>query len=421
MRAARWVALFFSALALLCLPGCFGSAETDQTAFVLAMGFDKGEKDTMVVTVSIANPRVIAGGAGGGGGEEGKNVLVMSVETFGPLSGLEQLNTVTGRHLSLLHAKAYVFSEELAREGLADWFTTMSRYYELRATSFVFVCRGKAKDFLEKNQPPMELSPTKQYELLGITAKTHGFYNNTMFKDFYQDVKSWSTEPSLPLVALHEGGLETTKLGIAKGGEYKPGRYLAGEMPVTGENKAQVIGTAVFRGSRLVGLIDGRETRHFLMLRGIFKRGFITFLDPLIPVPSLVGLTIYQRRSPKYTTAINEDGRVTVSVDLDLEADLTAIISDINYENPELKPVLEEAISREVEQDCLALIKRTQEEFQSDICGFGHQLKRHFWTTQAWRDFNWLERYPEAQVDVTVHTRIRRTGLLLKTSQTHGE
>ncbi|MDF9409198.1 Ger(x)C family spore germination protein [Pelotomaculum isophthalicicum JI] len=418
MRAARLGALFLTALSVLLLTGCFGSRETDETAYVLAMGFDKGEKDNMVVTVSIANTKVIAGMAGGAGGakEEGRNVLVQSVETYGPLAGLEQLSSVTGRHLSLLHTKAYIFSEELAKEGLADWVSTMSRYYELRATSYVFVCRGKAKDFLEKNQPPLELSPTKQYELIGSLSRAHGFYKNAMFLNFHQDVKSWSAEPSLPLVAIHEGGLETAKPGLKKGGGYEPGRYFAGELPVSGANKAQIMGTAVFRGSKMVGAISGEETRYYLMLRGEFENGFFSFVDPVLHEPALIGFTVHQARSPKYVTSINEDGTVTIDVDIYLEADLSAMLKGINYENPDLKPVIEEAFSMYVQQGCQNLIKRTQEEYKADIFNFGYRLKRHFWTVQTWHDFNWLERYPEAQVSVTVHTRVRRTGLMLKTS-----
>jgi len=203
---------------------------------------------------------------------------------------------------------------------------------------------------------------------------------------------------------------------LKKGGGYDPGRYFAGELPVSGANKAQIMGTAVFRGSKMVGTINGEETRYYLMLRGDFENGFFTFVDPVIHEPALIGFTVHQARSPKYVTNINEDGTVTIDVDIYLEADLSAMLKGINYENPDLKPIIEEAFSMYIQQGCQNLIKRTQEEFKADIFSFGYRLKHHFWTVQTWRDFNWLERYPEAQVSVTVHTRVRRTGLVLKTS-----
>lgn len=418
MRTAKIVVFLLLTLVLVSLTGCFGNRETDETAFIVAIGFDKGEKENIVLTVSIANPKVIAGDGGGGedGKEGGGSVIVQSVETYGPFTGFEQLNTATSRHLSLLHTKAYIFSEELAQEGLASWFTSLSRYYEVRGTSYVFVCQGKAKDFLEKNRPPLELIPVKQYELIGSLSEAHGLYYNVMFKDFYQAMKSSSIQPILPLTAIHEGGLETAMPEAAKEGRLTLGKYIAGEAPIAGGNKAQFDGTAVFRGDQMVGTIDGENTRFYLMLRGKFKRGFFTVLDPLANTPVGIGLNASQTRSPKYVTRVNEDGTVTIDVDIYLKANLAAMLSNVNYESEALKPVLEEAFSAHVREGCQKLIKRTQEEFKSDIFGFGEQVKGHFLTVPAWREAQWLHRYPEAQINVTVHTRIERTGLQLKTN-----
>lgn len=410
MRIIKIFILLLSAFVLISLTGCFGKTETDETAFVVAIGFDKGEKENMVLTVSIANPKVIAGDGGGGaeGEEGGGSVIVQSVETHGPLTGLEQLSTATSRHLSLVHAKAYIFSEELAQEGLGPWFTALSRYYEVRGTSYVFVCKGKAKDYLEKNKPPLELIPVKQYELIGSLSEAHGLYHNVMFKDFYQELKRSDIQPSLPLTAIHEGGLETAKPGVAKGGQLTLGKYIAGEAPITGSNKAQFDGTAVFRDDKMVGVIDGESTRFYLMLRGKFERGFINVLDPLANAPVGIGLNVFQSRSPKYVTRINEDGTVTIDVDIYLDAELVAVTSNINYEREDRKLVLEEAFSTHVREGCQALIKRTQEEFKADIFGFGEQVKGHYQTVPAWRDAQWLQRYPEAQINVAVHTRLRQ-------------
>ncbi|MDD3652810.1 MAG: Ger(x)C family spore germination protein [Desulfotomaculaceae bacterium] len=424
MRAIKIFALFLAVLAVVFLTGCFGSRETDETTYVLAMGLDKGEKDNLILTVTIANPKVIAGMAGGGGGGNGKGAesfLTASVETLGPITGLEQLNTATSRHLSLLHTKALVISEELAQEGIGKWFSTLSRYYELRATSFVFVCRGKAKDFLEKNKPPLEISPTKQYELIGSLSRAHGLYHDITFKEFYEELKSRSIQPSLPLAAIHEGGLETARPGVKQGGELELplGKYIAGDIPIAGENKAQFYGTAVFQKDKMVGTISGEETRFYLMLRGKFETGFMNFLDPLSQ-PETLAFLVHQARSPKYVTRMSEDGSVTIDIDLYLEAELAAMLSGINYESPEYKPFIEAAFSQYVQEGCQRLIQRTQEEFKADIFGFGEQLKKHFWTVPSWTEYKWLERYPEAQVNVTVHTRVRRTGLQLKTMPLEG-
>lgn len=415
MRVRLWGFLFL-ALLLISLPGCWGSRETDEVAFALALGFDKGEKDNLVVTASIANPKVFAGMAGGGGGNGGKGTLVVSTETYAPIAAIDLLNTAVERRISLMHAKTYVFSEELAREGLNKWLTPLLRYRELRTTSLIVVCRGKAKDFMEKNNPILELSPTKQFELLNKLSYEHGLFLNTQLLGFNEDLKSHSIQPSAPLVASHEGSLESAKPGVNKGGENDLGKYLAGEVPISGGNKSQIIGTAVFRGDKMVGTLNGQETRYYMMLRGLFRNGIMSVTDPLAADPtSLVGFTVRQARRPEYKTSIDENGNVSINVDIYLEPEIIGLFSGINYESPDLKPTLEEAFSREVQQGCQNLIRRTQEEFKADIFGFGYHVKHHFWTVQTWREMNWLDRYSDAQVNVSVHSIIRRTGLMSKT------
>ncbi|MDD4238373.1 MAG: Ger(x)C family spore germination protein [Desulfotomaculaceae bacterium] len=421
MRKARVCIFMLLAVSLLVLPGCWGSRETDEVAFVLAMGFDKGEKENLVVTVMIANPKVLAGISSeeGGGGEGGGGALIYSVESYAPLAALDLLNTTVDRRVSFLHTKAFLFSEELAREGLAKWIHPLNRYRELRGTSQVFICRGKARDFIEKNKPVLELSPTKQIELLNMMSKENGLYHNTKFSEFYDDTKSDSIHPSIPLVAIHEGGLESAKPGIGRGGEATPGKYIAGEVPIAGPNQSQVIGSAVFKGDKMVGILNGQETRYYLVLRGLFGRGITAIPDPLDPnLP--VGLLVSQSRSPQYTTIIDPEGNVTINVDIYKEPEIISITSGYNYEDPTNKELLEVSFIQQTQKGLLDLIRRTQEEFGTDIFGFGKQVKRKFWTVQTWKEYQWLDRYAEASINVTVHSKIRRTGLQLETKPTTG-
>jgi spore germination protein KC len=154
-------------MAVLTAGGCWGSRETDEVAYILSIGLDRGEQDRFLVTISIANPQNIAGAGAGGAGEGGLgSSVIMSVESSAVIPSLNLFETSVDRQLSLLHTKAYIISEELAREGLHDLLLSLIRYRELRGTALVLVSRGSARDFIEKNKPLLELSPTKQFELI---------------------------------------------------------------------------------------------------------------------------------------------------------------------------------------------------------------------------------------------------------------
>ncbi len=415
MPATKLYAFLLLVISLLSLTGCWSMRETDEIAYVLIVGFDKGEKDNLVLTLSIANPRTATGGGGGGGGEETTREIV-SVETIGPLAMLDLLNTAIDRRIYLQHAKAFIFSEDLAREGIGRWLSALMRFREIRGNSEVFICRGKARDLIQKTSPFLELSPAKQFELIRKMSEIHGLYPTTQLIDLYLDTKSHAKQAVLPLAAIHEGEFELAKPGHERG----LGEYLAGEVPVAGKSKVQFTGTAVFREDKLVGLLDGQDTRYFLMLTGHFGSGYMGIKDPLDGSGD-IGLRVRQGQKPKYRTGIDEDGNVAIDVELFLEPEITASYSANDFERTDLKPILEEAFSKQTEQGCHNLIKRTQDELRADIFGFGEKVKRKFLTVQTWEEYKWLERYPEAQVNVSVRSQIRRTGLLMKTIPTRQE
>lgn len=408
----------FKLLATIILPlflaGCWGSRESDEIAYVMAIGIDKGKKGNLMVTFQIANPKVIAGITGGGGGGGGGNVepfLYVSTHAPLPIAAFHLVNATQSREISLLHTKAFIFSEELAREGLKGYLNPLNRYRETRGTSFVFISRGRARDFMQKNQPLLEVSPSKQYEMIAQLSNVHGLAPKTNFEQFYHNTKALSIAPTVPLVGVNEKGMATVKPAEP----HVLGNYLAGDLPVAGESKVQFIGAAVFSGDRMVGELDGNECRHLLILQGNLQRSFMVLDDPL-KQSGHIGLTLYQARKPIVEVSFTEEGPV-INVEVFQEPTIVGIASGINYENTKYKPILEKEVTRLIEEKCMELVNRSQNEFRADIFGYGEAAKRHFLTLGDWEKYNWPEVYPNAQVNVKVNVKIRRTGLMLKTSQ----
>ena len=413
MRAAKVLLSLFLALMA---AGCWGSRETDEIAYVLAMGFDKGPGPgkNIIVTFQIANPKSIAGQAAGGGGGEDKAGPMINVSTMAPLpiGAFNLVNTVRSREISLLHTNAYIFSEELAREGLHHYMAPLNRHRETRGTALVFVSRGSAREFLEKNQPVLEISPSKQYEMITMVNNLHGLSSVVRFHEFYQVSKSLSQEPVAPLVSINKNGLDVPKLPILG----KLGDYLAGNMP-SNKGLPQFIGTAVFKGDKMVGQLTGDETRHLNMITGKLERSFQIIDDPKKPGEPL-GFSLFQARKPEIRVRFSEEVPV-IKVDIYLEPELVGVTSGINYETPRLKKFLERHLAELIKMRCLELVTRTQEEFRADIFGFGRYARMNFLTHKQWDKAGWKKVYPLARVDINVHVKIRRTGLMLKTEPVH--
>lgn len=410
MKAAKLVS---SVLLILMLSGCWGSRETDEIAYVIAIGFDKGPGKDLIMTFQIANPRTIAGQAGGGGGgDKSRPLITVSTIAKLPIGAFNLLNAELSRHFSLLHTRAFVFSEELAREGLQHYLAPLNRYREARGTAFIFISRGKASDFLAKNQPQLEITPAKQYDLVAAVRALHGLAPAVQFRQFYENTKTTSQEPVAPLVSINEKGLNTGETPEPN----KLGDYLAGDLP-SNKGQVQFIGTAVFKEDRMVGMLTGDETRYLNMITGELKQSFLIIQDPKASEEPL-GMTLRQARKPVIKVRFTPE-RPVIVINIYQEPELVGVSSGINYENTKLKPVLEKALEDIIKRRCYELVTRTQEEFRSDIFGFGRYARMNFLTVDEWKKADWEKIYPYAGLDINVHVKIRRTGLMFKTRPVH--
>jgi spore germination protein KC len=400
-------------LALLFIPGCWGYQEVDESAFILALGVDKGREDRLNLTAQIAVPKNIAGGGGEGGGAGGggaKSTMVVSVETPTILAGLDLLGSFVERRPSLRHTKAIVFSSELAREDMGRYLAPIVRYRQFRRNTFILISRGKARDLVENTQPIMEDNPAKYIELLVGTSKYTGrFPISSQVHSFYNAAKSQAREPVAILAAVG-GDRQEDQVGDDK----SAGGYLAGEIPREGGNKIDLLGTAVFRGGRMVGELTGDETTVMEMINGKFNEGIFSVPDPRVPGKYIL-LEVHGERKP--AVQISLEGEVPViDVEVPLDAEFLSIQSNISYEQPGAIGEVEDAFARLLQEDTAVLIRKTQEEFRADIFGFGEEARKKFLTWPQWEQYKWLEVFPLAQVNVEYKINIRRIGLLRDSS-----
>jgi len=411
------LASLLAALLLLTVPGCNGSREMDQLAFVAALGLDVGKGNALEVSFAISNPMGIAGGASptGGGGPGGKPVLLTAVAAPSVDAAINLINSSLTRRITLEQMKAVFISERLARKGVAPVLVAMRRYPEFRDTAFVFINRGRTSDLLQKNKPFMEDSPAKQFELVMNNGKLTGHFPNVQIKSFINALESHGQSAIAPLAAINptvnkpqRGG--TGSPGAGSAGE-KP--YLAGQVPRIDDNPFEIMGTAIFRGDQLVGFLDGESTRMLLMLRGEFNQAIFTLPDPRVPGKEIV-LRVSQRQKPSVTVESSEQG-FRVKEKISLEYDLESVQSGQTYECPSQSGEIDSLVANFVKQKASGVIQLAQRRYRSDILRWGLYAAHTVPTWDEWEKLDWLAHFPGASVDLTVSAAMRRPGMLLNT------
>ncbi|MBC7335948.1 MAG: Ger(x)C family spore germination protein, partial [Clostridia bacterium] len=168
-------------------------------------------------------------------------------------------------------------------------------------------------------------------------------------------------------------------------------------------------GAAAFKGDRLVGWLNERETRGLLWVKGEVRGGTV-----VVPQPEVQGkfATLEILRAKSKVRPVKKDGKVAIAVKVETEAELReaqAFLDPVN--NRELLASIERRLATAIRSEILAAVRRAQADLRSDIFGFGATVHRSL--PRDWRRLrdNWDGLFPSLPVEVEVKARLRRSGL----------
>lgn len=402
------------------LTACLDGHEIDDWAYVYTIGVDKGVSDQFRFTFQMPTYKgsTTGGGGTGSGGSQSSgrsDNVVVSIDCPTFYSGLNMLNTSLSRTLNFMHSQYMIISEDLAREGVARFINGMIRSPQIRRTLNVIIVKGSASDFIKEMTPVIGTSITKTQELLMEHQYEIGFFDEAMYNEFAGGIKGTYEQTTVALAAINE--FTNFKSNGSTPNTFKSsGDYYAGELPRSGGNKYEIFGTAIFDGDKMIGELNGDETRAMLMMKGEFETGSIVIADPL---DSKLRITIYTHQQKKPNVKISfQNGKPVIHVKVSLEGDLQNLQSSTQYENEELKPVLEDAFRTFIK----GILDKTIDKCKSlncEVFNFGETAAMQFLTIQDWEKYNWISHFKDAQVTTEVNFILRRTGTLMKTAETN--
>ncbi|SHJ39563.1 Ger(x)C family spore germination protein [Propionispora hippei] len=407
-RLVAWYLLIVGSLFF--ATGCSGAQETDSTAYVLALGIDKGEQDGMIkYTCQVALPKP---STKEGGEEESKTQVSVTATARSLAEARNLINSSMSRTLTFSHMKALIIGEDLAKEGVNDIFAPLMRFRDMRGSIYILVANGvSAADFMDKNKPKLESFMSRYYESMMFSSNESGYYFRTTLQDFYKELKNVGDCPLATLVSLNGKKKGEDGEGSMFPSEVSP-EYTAGNSPLEKGNPAEAMGLAVFSGDKMVGTLTNEEARMLNILRGTFKHGFYVITDPLVP-EKFVNLTMRLNGKP-HIKIEQMDGQIHIKVEVNVETEITAIPSGTNYEQGEYNQLLENHISQLLQAQILKMLHKTQE-WGCDAVGFGVHMRPFFATHQEFMQLDWPPMYRQAEFDISVNTIVRRTGLMQQT------
>lgn len=451
----------FPIILLPLLSGCFGT-EPNDTAYVCAIGIDKGSQDNLDITIQFAKPTQISGGSSEEGGKGGEsiveNILIEAPDIY---SAVNIANHLISKKFSLSHMELIVFSEEIAKEGIEDVMEIVSRSNEMRPDVITAVSQSSANSYLENLKPIIDVNPAKYYQLIfenndsggipkmnGITAMEYlmnderdivmpligvAKSNNNEGQDNQQSDQSEGQEESNK---QQEGQNKADKAtqNDAKNGDlksqneekekenpiigdvpinnngfqYKNREYKAGQVKIINEDKSEALGMAVFNKNKYIVSLSGNEADLYNILIGDYKNNYTSFYSPVTPNKPIT-IILNQRREPTYKIDIENK---KIKIGLYMEGDFYSLPFNYNKENEVVE--FEKSCAAEISKRCSEFIKNMRDDYNADVIGLGEKAKKYFAENKSYQEYNWREKFKEYDIEVETKFKIRHSGIMYR-------
>ena len=268
-------------LTILCLcvcltsTGCALLVQPEHQAFAISLSVDKEDDGGLTIGVQIPSIGGSAGesqgggggggggsSGGGGGGGGGSDYAIYSATAASFPEALDLLRATMPSPLKLSELKSLIVSEKIARsDEFARLIEEVLFTYQMYGAATVVITTGKAKDFLKEQKPTIgtRLSTTvvaslEHFHQIGDVPPTSIF---TLF----DETRTPYSDPIVALAANNSGQSQSLPEG-QEGGGYP------GSLAREGGNKNEYMGSALIKDGKMVGILNGAQTRWLLMLRG---------------------------------------------------------------------------------------------------------------------------------------------------------
>lgn len=364
--------LLFCCLVL--LSGCWDGRELEKRAIVLMIGIDRAEEGVRV-SLQWALPQSMTASPGQEGGSKSNEPAVVITRAGVDISSaLREIQYDINRELFFGHVKAILLSESVAQ--LDTWKIIQQLLgggLAVPRTAWLFVVSGEAQPVMHA-RPALDRIPAMYlHNFLETRLLLTRPYDVTV-GGFHQRLVTPGEEPiGIWITADEQGGAPVTMLGVAV---FQGDRFLGGL------SREESIGWALTQNQGIADRLsvacpqgDGRFTVHFI--RSAIR------LRPRVEGGKLVRQDVQGGVS----------GRIESSQ------------CHPDHLDPNTMLLFRQALHAEVERLLNAAFDRAQQDFGSDVFGFGKSVYRY--AHRMWPgDASWSKQFREVEIGIEINVQL---------------
>ncbi|MFT8319668.1 MAG: Ger(x)C family spore germination protein [Bacillus sp. (in: firmicutes)] len=386
--------LFFIISVCFLLSGCWDRKELSEVQLVSGMAVDLGDNAKYKVTIEALNAVELTSQTSQGNAPS----IVEGIEGDSISEITHQFNQYLAQTPIYSHMKLLVISEDVAKLGLMEFIDYLERNRELRDDFKIIIVRDqKAEDVLKITYPFKKASSLKISPQIDNILSEWGGDPNVRINDFISDLTLEGKEPVL----------ETVKIK----GDSKKGGSMDNLTKVTPDSVVELDSLAVFKNQKLQGFLPLEDIRSYLLINNYLKQTTVT-VNCNSKDNEYSSVRVTQTNTDVQVKW--KEGRPVIRVNIKAEGYLEATQCYKSITNIKTYFLYEKLVNKTVSKQVEKTIKKVQEEYQSDIFGFGEMMRRQDYDQFIKVKADWNEHFAEAKVDVNCEITLRRSGIRTK-------
>ncbi|MCS0669821.1 Ger(x)C family spore germination protein [Cytobacillus firmus] len=385
----KYGVMFAVILTAILLSGCWDQRELGEITVVTGMAVDKGEDDKYTLTVEGINATELNNRTASGNAPS----IVYSAEGNSLAELTYRVNEGISRHLIYSHMRTLIIGEELAKEGIIDFIDFLERNREIRDDFNILIARGaKGSDVLKVTYQFQKSTSLKLHTQLDTMMKDWGGDPGVRMNDV---ITAWTAPGRQPVMAA-----------VRIKGDPEAGASAENMMKVTPDALVVLDSLAIFKGDKLEGFLTLEDSRNYLWLQNKINKTSITVK---CSENQYLGLRVYDTRT-KIKGKL-ENGKAKINVKIRAEAYIDGTHCNDQLDKAKTYKERGGIAQKQINEMVTKTIEKVQQEYGTDIFGFGEVVLR-----QDYQNFkkvlkNWDEKFADADINVDTTLIIRRTGI----------
>ncbi len=361
------------------LTGCGDKSQIEQTAIVLALGFD-ASKSGVTVTAQIlkneSNPDI-------------PQVDIYTGTAMDADSAIYKIRSEVGKKFLYSHLKCYVIGESLAMKSISQPLDVTLRFNQIRPTVPFLITKGDASDIIKTSSKDNTISSLSIENALDVQKKL-GYSASSTNLDIATTINTPPNITSCSVIAIDNNYFEN------------------GDK--TGKTCFTFPGNAVFRKDKLIGYMSADEVRGLNWTRGKIRWG-----NQQIITLDNHPLNFNINGSSSKNIVSMKNGKLVFNIYIKVDSSIRDMTGTTDpNKNPSLLQVLERKQEQAVNNEVTLAIHAAQKTLKADVFDLGELVYRTY--PKEWSKIkgNWTEMFPTIPIEVTVDCNIHNTEVISK-------